>query len=185
MNYKHTRWNEFDVKPSIVFGDQVPMFSPTSYQEFRGEIWTSYHTKYHPVNQYINYMKDVTVHNRHSRSYKGVLRGLHYDNKTWKLVQAIVGHIYLVVLDVREDSLTYGKWESYIISEANKMQVLIPPGFANGHFALTDCIFSYNLFYEGDFVDVDRQSVIKWNDSRFNMDWPTSSPVLQKRDADG
>jgi len=151
MNYKYTRWNDFEVRPSKVFGDEVPMFSPTSYQEFRG--------------------------------YKGVLRGLHYDHKTWKMVQALVGDIYLVVLDVREDSFTYGKWESYIISEANKMQVLVPPGFANGHYALTDCIFSYNLFYDGDFVDVDKQLVIKWNDPKFGMEWPTSTPILQKRDS--
>ena len=183
MNYKYTRWNDFEVRPSKVFGDEVPMFSPTSYQEFRGEIWTSYHSKFHPMKDYISYMTDPVIHDRHSRSYKGVLRGLHYDHKTWKMVQALVGDIYLVVLDVREDSFTYGKWDSYIISEANKMQVLVPPGFANGHYALTDCIFSYNLFYDGDFVDVDKQLVIKWNDPKFGMEWPTSTPILQKRDS--
>lgn len=182
MNYKYTKWNEFNISPSKIFGNEVPMITPSAYQEFRGEIWTTYHSTFHPVNEYISDIDNLTGHNRHSRSYKGVLRGLHYDSKTWKLVQALMGDIYLVVLDMREDSSTYGKWESYIVSESNKMQVLIPPGFANGHYALTDCIFSYNLFYSGNFVDVDEQSVVKWNDSRFEMEWPTKTPVISKRD---
>jgi dTDP-4-dehydrorhamnose 3,5-epimerase len=182
MNYKYTKWNEFDVHPSKVFGNQVPMISTSAYQEFRGEIWTTYHSSFHPVNEYISDINELMSHDRFSRSYKGVLRGLHYDDKTWKLVHALVGDIYLVILDMREHSPTYGKWESYIISESNKMQVLVPPGFANGHYALTDCIFGYNLFYQGNFVDVESQSVVKWNDPRFNMEWPTKNPILSKRD---
>jgi dTDP-4-dehydrorhamnose 3,5-epimerase len=126
--------------------------------------------------------ENVNTHGRFSKSYQGVLRGLHFDNKTWKLVQALVGDIYLVVLDVRENSKTYGQWESYIISERTRDQVLVPPGFANGHFALTDCIFHYNLFYEGDYVDENKQGVIKWNDPEFKIEWPTDRPILQLRD---
>ena len=110
------------------------------------------------------------------------MRGLHYDDKTFKLVQALVGDIYLVVLDVREKSPTYGKWESYIISEKTRDQVLVPPGFANGHFALTDCVFHYTMFYSGDYVDENKQGVIKWNDTQYNIEWPTTAPILQKRD---
>jgi len=88
----------------------------------------------------------------------------------------------LVVLDIRADSFTFGKWESYIISEKTRDQVLIPPGFANGHYALTDCIFHYNLFYEGEYVDENNQGVIKWNDSSFKIEWPTIYPILQRRD---
>jgi dTDP-4-dehydrorhamnose 3,5-epimerase len=126
--------------------------------------------------------KNANVHGRFSKSYQGVLRGLHYDDKTWKLVQAAVGDIYLVVLDVRVDSMTYGEWESYIISEKTRDQVLIPPGFANGHYALTDCMFHYNLFYAGDYVDENKQGVVKWNDSKYNIEWPTTNPTLQERD---
>jgi hypothetical protein len=101
---------------------------------------------------------------------------------TWKLVQALVGDIYLVVLDVRDNSPTYGKWESYIISEKTRDQVLVPPGFANGHYALTDCMFHYNLFYKDGYVDADEQGVVKWNDPEYQMEWPTDKPILQKRD---
>jgi dTDP-4-dehydrorhamnose 3,5-epimerase len=178
--YKNKAWNQFDIEHLKTFGTQVPVYSPSVYREYRGEIFTTYHSTDHPVTKLMP--EDVNVHGRFSKSYKGVLRGLHYDNKTWKLVQALVGDIYLVVLDVREDSATYGKWESYIISEKTRDQVLVPPGFANGHFALTDCVFHYNLFYQGDYVDENKQGVIRWNDSRFNIEWPSNAPILQARD---
>lgn len=177
------KWNEFEVTPSKKFGYDVPMYQPSVYREYRGEIWTTYHSEEHPVMNQIHYNKEeLSIHSRFSRSYTGVLRGLHWDNKTWKLVQAIMGDIYLIVLDMREESITYGKWESFIITERLRNQVLIPPGFANGHYALTDCIFHYNLFYSGSFVDVENQSVVKWNDIKFNMEWPTKNPILSKRD---
>jgi dTDP-4-dehydrorhamnose 3,5-epimerase len=180
MNYKHKNWKDFGVSYLKTFEIDVPVYTPSVYREYRGEIFTTYHSSEHPVNKRLPPM--ASVHGRFSKSYAGVLRGLHYDNKTWKLVQALVGDIYLVVLDVRQGSTTYGKWESYIISEKTRDQVLIPPGFANGHYALTDCIFHYNLFYEGEYVDENSQGVIKWNDSNFNIDWPTTSPTLQARD---
>jgi dTDP-4-dehydrorhamnose 3,5-epimerase len=177
------KWDEFKVTQSKTFGLDVPLFQPSIFREYRGEIFTTYHSEQHPVMNFINSPKnDLSIHGRFSKSYKGVLRGLHYDDKTWKLVQAAVGDIYLIVLDVREGSSTYGDWESFIISERNRMQVLVPPGFANGHYALTDCMFHYNLFYQDGYVDTDKQGVIKWNDPEFQMEWPTDKPILQKRD---
>ena len=180
MNYKDTTWQDVDISYLKTFGNEVPVYSPAVYREYRGEIFTTYHSETHPVKELLS--NDVVVHNRFSKSYAGVLRGLHYDDKTWKLVQALAGDIYLVVLDVRENSSTYGKWESYIISEKTRDQVLVPPGFANGHYALTDCVFHYNLFYSGAYVDENKQGVIKWNDPKFNIEWPTDNPTLQQRD---
>jgi len=180
MNYKNTNWQDVEVSHLKTFGTDVPVYSPSVYREYRGEIFTTYHSKEHPVNSLLP--GSVNVHSRFSKSYAGVLRGLHYDNKTWKLVQALVGDIYLVVLDIREGSPTFGKWESYIISEKTRDQVLVPPGFANGHYALTDCVFHYNLFYEGSYVDENKQEVVKWNDPAYNIEWPTTTPILQRRD---
>ena len=72
------------------------------------------------------------------------------------------------------------KWESYIITEKTRDQVLIPPGFANGHYALTDCIFHYTMFYPGEYVDENKQGVVKWD--TLDIEWPTDKPTLQKRD---
>ena len=180
MNYKTKTWDNVSVSYLKTFGTTVPVYSPSVYREFRGEIFTTYHSDIHPVNNLLP--NDCVVHGRYSKSYQNVLRGLHYDDKTYKLVQALVGEIYLVVLDVREGFETFGKWESYIISEKTRDQVLVPPGFAYGHYALTDCVFHYNLFYNGAYVDENKQGVIKWNDTRFNIEWPTSNPTLQQRD---
>ena len=180
MNYKLSNWDTFNTSYLKTFNTDVPIYSPSVYREYRGEIFTTYHSKMHPVNGL--WPESVSVHSRFSKSYAGVLRGLHYDNKTWKLVQALVGDIYLVVLDVRPGSSTFGKWESYVISEKTRDQVLVPPGFANGHFALTDCVFHYTLFYQGEYVDENKQGVIKWNDPQFNIEWPTTTPTLQQRD---
>ena len=162
--------NEFIEIPSNTFGYEVPVFEPSIFREFRGEIWTTFHSEEHPVMRHLNYDKnDISIHGRFSRSYKNVLRGLHYDTKTWKLVQCIVGEMYLVVADNRELSPTYGKWESFLLSERNRKQVLVPPGFGNGFYSITDNIFHYNLFYEGEYIDVSGQGVIKWNDPFFNI----------------
>lgn len=174
------KWDEFQITPSKKFGLEVPVFQPSVFREYRGEIFTTFHSKEHPVMNYVH--EGSEIHGRFSRSYQGVLRGLHWDNKTWKLVQAAVGDIYLIVLDMRPWSTTYGDWESYIISERLRNQVLVPPGFANGHYALTDCMFHYNLFYKDGYVDAEEQGVVKWNDPEFQMEWPTDKPILQKRD---
>ena len=179
-------WNKFDISPLDKFGTEVPEITPSVYREYRGEIWTTFHSDSHPVCNYINFNnKNLSIHGRFSKSYKGVLRGLHWDTKTWKLVQSTYGDIYLVVLDVRKNSDTYGTWESTVISDKNRNQILIPPGFANGHYALTDCVFHYNLFYEGKFVDTQEQGTIKWNNPKFNILWPNNKPILSNRDKNG
>jgi dTDP-4-dehydrorhamnose 3,5-epimerase len=176
----NNKWDEFQITPSKKFGLEVPVIQPSIFREFRGEIWTTFHSEKHPVMNYVS--EGCETHGRFSRSYKGVLRGLHYDYKTWKLVQAVMGEMYLVVLDMRKDSPTYGDWESFIITERLRNQVLVPPGFANGYYSLTDCMFHYNLFYKDEYVDTDKQGVVKWNDPEFQIEWPTDNPILQKRD---
>lgn len=177
------KWNEFIEIPSNIFGYEVPVFEPSIFREFRGEIWTTFHSEEHPVMRHIHYDKsEISIHGRFSRSHQNVLRGLHYDSKTWKLVQCVVGEMYLVVADNRESSPTYGKWESFLLSERNRNQVLVPPGFGNGFYSITDNVFHYNLFYKGEYIDISGQGVIKWNDPFFNIEWPTDTPILQKRD---
>jgi dTDP-4-dehydrorhamnose 3,5-epimerase len=102
------------------------------------------------------------------------------------LVSCLHGKIYLVVLDVRPHSTTYGKWESFIISPETATQVLIPPYFANGHFVMEDdSIFHYKMAYQGEYNDENKQKTIVWNDNRFNIEWPMYNPILSKRDRNG
>ena len=183
MSHNNEKWDEFLITPSKKFGYEVPTYTPSIFREFRGEIFTTFHSEKHPALNQIHYdLSEINVHDKFSKSYKSVLRGLHYDTKTWKLIQALVGDIYLVVLDMREKSNTYGEWESYLITEKTREQVLVPPGFANGFYSITDCIYHYKFFYKGEYVNEHEQGVVKWNDPEFQIEWPTNNPILQKRD---
>jgi dTDP-4-dehydrorhamnose 3,5-epimerase len=185
--YKERDWNDFHFYNGSVL-PEVKIVQPSVYHEYRGSISTTYHSEYYdrllPAaerNEGLGFK-----HDRYSKSKLGVLRGLHYDDKTWKLVSCLHGKIYLVVLDMREQQPNYGKWESFIISPETTTQVLIPPNFANGHFVMEDdSIFTYKMAYKGEYVDETKQKTIVFNDNRFGIDWPVQSPILSKRDRDG
>ena len=165
--------------------EQTPLkdsfiLTPTIFNDERG----SFHEAFNDIlfkkvsGQKVNFVQD-----NQSTSSFGVLRGLHYDDKTWKLISCPHGKLYLVVLDLREKQPNYGKWESFIIGPETGTQVLIPPGFANGHYVMEDnSIFQYKLAYPGEYYDDDKQGTVFWNDKRFNIDWPTDNPILSKRD---
>jgi dTDP-4-dehydrorhamnose 3,5-epimerase len=185
--YKERDWNDFHFYNGSVL-PEVKIVQPSVYHEYRGSISTTYHSEYYdrllPANERNEGLE--FKHDRYSKSKLGVLRGLHYDDKTWKLVSCIHGKIYLVVLDMREQQPNYGKWESFIISPETTTQVLIPPMFANGHFVMEDdSIFTYKMAYKGEYNDENKQKTIVFNDSRFGIDWPVQSPILSKRDRYG
>jgi dTDP-4-dehydrorhamnose 3,5-epimerase len=114
-----------------------------------------------------------------SKSYKNVLRGLHGDAETWKLITCLHGEIYFVVLDARDDSPTKDRWQSFILNDQNYRQVLVPPGCANGHLVLSDsAIFHYkqSTYYSKN------QFTVKWNDPKYKIWWPITNPILSRRD---
>ena len=113
----------------------------------------------------------------------GVLRGIHGDTKSWKLVTCLQGSLYFVLVDNRPTSDTYIMWESLILDDKTRKQVLIPPGVGNGHLVMSDsCVFHYKWSYEGDYPDVEEQFTIKWDDPMIGVDWPVDNPILSKRD---
>lgn len=118
----------------------------------------------------------------YSLSRRGVLRGLHGDTKTWKLISCAFGEIYFVVLNYDPNSKFFGKWESFKLSDENGLQILVPPLYGNGHLAISDKIVFHYLqseYYYGQ----ENQFVIAWNDSKFNISWPIENPILSKRDS--
>lgn len=189
--YKERDWNDFHFYHGTIL-NQVKVVQPSIYHESRGSISTTYHSDYYdrilPAADRNEGLK--FKHDRYSKSEEGVLRGLHYDDKTWKLVSCLHGKIYLVVLDLRGGNITknptYGKWESFILSPETGTQVLVPPMFANGHYVMkNDSIFNYKMAYKGEFNDVDKQHTIKWNSKKFNIEWPCTNPIISKRDKNG
>ena len=115
-------------------------------------------------------------------SAKGVLRGLHGDDETWKLVSCVYGRLYLVVVDCREGEESFGRWEAFNITARNRRQVLVPPNFGNGHLVLSDQgIFHYK---QSSYYPTDQFSY-RWDDPRFEIFWPVDKPILSQRDGGG
>ena len=155
---------------------EVGVFGADMFRDYRGDIWTTYKKKTSAI-------KLDFIHDKFSSSRKNVVRGIHGDYKTWKMVSCIHGEIYFVVVDNRPDSETYLQWDWMILDDKERKQVLLPPGFGNGFCVMSDtAVFSYKLAYDGEYSDVDQQFTLKWNDPRVSIDWPTTDPILQARD---
>jgi dTDP-4-dehydrorhamnose 3,5-epimerase len=154
----------------------VKIFEPNIYTDYRGDLWTLWN------KQENNFSLDFN-HDKVSTSRKNVLRGIHGDFKSYKLVTCLFGEIYFVVVDNRKDSETYKKWDWIILDDKKRKQVLLPPGVGNGFLVLSEnSVFHYKWCYPGEYPDVKDQFTIKWNDDTINVDWPIQSPILQPRD---
>ncbi len=157
----------------------LTLIKPEIFQDHRGAYVETYN-----IDDYLNNDINVRfVRDDISTSRKNVLRGIHYDDKTWKLIQCMHGEIFFVVVDMRRDSPRRLKWESFRLSERNRWQVLVPPHFGNGHLVLSDrCIFHYKM---SEYYDPDNEKILKWDDPAAGVDWPVENPVLSQKDALG
>mgnify|MGYP001265769185 CR=1 FL=1 len=117
---------------------------------------------------------DVSISRRH------VLRGIHGDSETCKLVTCLEGSFYLVVVNNDSRHAQFKKWEAFNLSETNRLQVYIPPKFGNGHIVMSDrAIFHYK---QNSNYDRKSQFTIKWNDPSLNFWWPINNPITSIRD---
>lgn len=141
------------------------------FEDERGFFFESFNQK--KFNDAIG--KDVIfVQDNHSKSSKGVLRGLHYQKEPFaqgKLVRVIRGEVFDVAVDIRKDSQTYGQWVAEILSSNNKKQLWIPEGFAHGFLALSDKVEI--LYKTTNFYSKQHEKSIKWNDSNLMIEWPS------------
>lgn len=158
----------------------VKLIDPTVFGDHRGFFMEAYHAKKfaeHGIDQ-------VFVQDNHSLSIEaGVLRGLHYQlspRAQTKLVRVISGAIYDVVVDIREESPTFGQWEGFILSAANKRQLLVPKGFAHGFCTIvpyTEVLYKVDELYAPEY---DRG--IAWDDPSLKIEWPILNPILSEKD---
>ena len=149
---------------------------PTNFEDFRGEYVELYNEKlYKEAGIAADFVQDdISVSSRH------VLRGIHGDHQTTKLVSCLYGKFYLVVVNNINGHPQFGQWDAFTLSEKNRLQVLIPSGFGNGHVVLSEtAIFHYkqNAYY-----DRDKQFTLMWNDPRLNIWWPIKAPIMSQRD---
>lgn len=115
-----------------------------------------------------------------SVSYKNVFRGIHGDRKTWKLISCLFGSFYLVVVNNIDGHSEFLQYESFLLSQKNRRQILVPPGFGNGHLVLSEtAIFHYK---QNTNYDRSSQFTIKWNDDRLNIWFPHTNFIISQRD---
>lgn len=129
----------------------------------------------------------VFVQDNHSRSARGVLRGLHYQIRQpqGKLVRVVAGAVFDVAVDLRRASPTFGQWVGAVLSEDNKTQLWVPPGCAHGFVVLTE---SADFLYKTtDYYAPEHERCIAWNDPTLNIGWPDlgHAPLLSSKDAVG
>lgn len=126
------------------------------------------------------------VQDNHSRSTKGVLRGLHYQTQhaQGKLVRCVRGEVFDVAVDIRPDSLTFGQWQGVWLTEENKTQMWIPPGLAHGFVVLSDIAdFEYKCT---DYYTPGFEGCLLWNDPDVGIEWPIDfEPILSAKDVQG
>ncbi len=151
---------------------------PTIFEDFRGIYVETYNEKlYTEAGIKVKFVQDdIAV------SSQNVLRGMHGDGETWKLVSCLDGKFYLVVVNWDDASPQFGKWESFVLSDQNRLQVLVPPKFGNGHLVLSEqTIFHYK---QSTYYNRAGQFTLLWNDPRLNIWWPIKNPIVSKRDED-
>jgi len=146
------------------------------HEDHRGEYVETYNEKaYYEAGIKVKFVQDD-----YSRSKKNVLRGIHGDAETWKLISCSFGKFYLVVVNCERSSPDFAKWKSFVLSNKSKKQVLIPPKYGNGHVILSDtAIFSYK---QSTYYNPNIQFSYKWDDPTFNISWPLKNPILSRRD---
>lgn len=156
----------------------VLIIKPAVFGDERGFFMETYHSaKFRELGIDAPFVQD-----NHSRSARGVLRGLHYQepNPQGKLVRAATGTIFDVAVDIRPASPTFGQWVGVELSAENKLQLWVPPGFAHG-FCVTsetaDVVYKCTTLYEPQ-----NDKGIRWDDPAIGIEWPIEQPTLSAKD---
>lgn len=158
----------------------IKLLEPSVFSDHRGFFMESYNEAVANANG----IAFKFIQDNHSLSVEaGVLRGMHYQlnpKAQTKLVRVTAGTIYDVVVDIRHGSPTFGQWQGFILSAANKRQLLVPQGFAHGFCTLVP---NSEVQYKVDSLySPENDRGILWNDPALSIDWPTSNPILSEKD---
>lgn len=154
---------------------EIKVFKNSTFQDKRGFYWTTWKK---------SFLKQIKFnHDKFSISKRKVLRGLHCDFKSWKLVTCVYGKIFFVVVDMRKGTRKYLKYKSWILSHDKPTLILVPPYFANAHLCLSKkCVFHYKWSYKGRYIEASKQNSYRWNDPKIKIWWPIKKPILSSRD---
>lgn len=158
----------------------VKIIEPKVFSDYRGFFYESFNLKEFQKNfSNINFVQDNL-----SLSYKNVLRGLHFQLQPYaqgKLVSVVRGAVIDVVVDLRLKSRSFGKYDKFLLSEYNKLQLWIPPGFAHGFYTLEDnTLFSYKCT---NYYNKESEQTLIWNDPELSIIWDTETPIISEKDS--
>jgi dTDP-4-dehydrorhamnose 3,5-epimerase len=172
------------VKVTPLAVPDVLLIEPRVFGDARGFFYESFNQK---VFNEATGIDTCFVQDNHSKSIKGVLRGLHYQlppKAQGKLVRVVAGEVFDVAVDIRKGSMTRGQWVGEVLSSENKRQMWIPPGFAHGFLVLSET--AEFLYKTTDYYAPELERSIRWNDRTLAISWPlTGEPVLAAKDASG
>ncbi len=156
----------------------VLLIKPEVFEDFRGTFTETYNEKkYSEAGITAHFVEDDM-----SFSAKNVLRGIHVEHAT-KLVSCGYGRLYCVVVNCDEASPEFGKWESFILADRDRHQILVPPKHGVGHLVLSEWgMFHYK---KSGYYDPATQGSYRWNEPKFNISWPIKDPILSERDKAG
>ncbi|GJQ34287.1 MAG: dTDP-4-dehydrorhamnose 3,5-epimerase [Anaerolineaceae bacterium] len=162
---------------------EILIIEPKVYEDPRGFLMETYRDDRFATAG----IPDKFVQENHSRSQKGVLRGLHYQirNAQGKLVRVIAGEIFDVAVDIRRSSPTFKQSVGIILSASNRRQFWVPEGFAHGFYVLSD--FADVIYKVTDYYAPQWERSIQWNDPGLGIEWPldgSSAPILSQKDLD-
>ena len=150
---------------------------PTIFEDFRGDYVELYNERlYTDGGVPVKFVQDdISVSSKH------VLRGIHGDSETWKLISCLQGKIYLAVVNWDESSPQFAQWDAFVLSDQQRLQLLVPAKFGIGHLVLSEqAIFHYK---QSTYYNRSGQFTIMWNDPKLNIWWPVKNPIVSKRDA--
>ena len=161
----------------------VLIFEPKVFGDERGFFFESFNHKQfeEAVGSPVTFVQD-----NHSKSSRGVLRGLHYQlppHAQGKLVRCVAGEVFDVAVDIRKSSPTFGQWVGFHLSGENKRQLWIPEGFAHGFVTLSET--AEFLYKTTNYYAPQSEGCLKWNDSQINIAWPITDVLLSGKDEHG
>jgi len=165
------------IKVSKTELEGVLLIEPDVFRDRRGYYVETYNAALYAAHG----IRTVFVQDDVSVSTKNVLRGIHGDFETWKLISCLEGEFFFVVVNCVPGSAAFGRWQSFVLSAANRLQVLVPPGYGNGHLVLSDTAFFH--YKQSTYYDPGKQFTYKWHDARFAIPWPVKDPIVSSRDA--
>lgn len=169
------------IRPSKI--PDVLIIEPTVFGDDRGFFMESFNKKAFAQATGLDL---EFVQDNHSKSAQGVLRGLHYqiEQAQGKLVRVVSGEVLDVAVDLRQGSATYGQWVSQRLSQENKLQFWVPPGFAHGFLVLSES--AEFLYKTTDYYAPEHERCLSWNDPTLAIDWELDAqPLVSEKDANG